>query len=1535
MSNINNDEVIGLEFGVSGGDDIGDGSGKRIYDQLKSIRDKINKTKELNVDIGIAGTSLTQIKEDLKEIIQELEDKFKNIGVGSKKNGGSNKGESTYDKTYVELKSIEDERLKLARQLGSATDKNNNKFKVQEAVFNELTDNANELRKNLSKELPTFLSDNIKTIETQIEQLRKKTEIELPDGSKQKKFVETDFAKQIQKINSGAALDKLENSYSKESVKAIKGVWQQHQELIKTNTEAAQIYDNLIKLTKEYNKALEDGDIDVATQKQKELREALSKGQIELTKIDQKTDTFGKNLMSKLGQRAMQMLAYSIVGILGNALRQVYQNVVKLDKAVVDLQVATGLSRAQTKELIKDYAVLAKEIGATTIEVAEAADTWLRQGYSIEEANKLIKDSMMLSKLGQLSAAESAKALTSAIKGYKIEVEDATKIVDKFTSVDMVAAVNAGDIATAMAETAAGAKVAGVSFDNLTGYIATVAEVTQDGAESVGTFFKTLFARMGNVKAGKFVDEETGEALNDVENVLSSVGIRLRDTSGQFIEFDNVLDDVAKRWKQYDSVQKHAIATAFAGTRQQEKFIVLMENYGKALEYANTAATSDGTAEQKYDAAYLQSVEASINSLKAVWESFSAKVLDSDLIKTVVQGLSWIAKGLDFVADKLGSNATTAALLGSALAVASKSLAVFKNTEIWVKLSKLFSKTTNEAGELVGVFGKLGKGFKNLFSNGSTYAVLLAAFTTLLRDAHPAINLVITAVTSLGIAVALCFKKIRAAMLTNPFGLFIFGVTAVISLGKALYDLANANSYETLKAKADELRKEWQDAKNELDDLNESLETNEERLKELNEIKEDGGLWTAELEAERKAIEKENARLESQKKILEQVNSEKQKAAQLADYEAWKAYQKDTDQTGWQKFWGTGDKTTEQEDFEKNMAILTNGIDVSKDPIVKLYEQIENEAKKRGDKDLEDEARDYKERAKKKIEAEAAEIISNAKIDVSEYVEKALDYVNIYDYTGDPIFDDNLNEAWEVVDKYYANLGEFGTLWDSLISRKPFEELFNVEYDENGNKTFVGIAQQLADNFTISADTIKNAVNDTEDPLHGFVTYLGKLNLLNDKADYSNIANQILNMSDGFTNVNLEEYTNMFSKITSGYDIMRKAKEELKDLGVISSETINEIVKDDELMRILNGNPDSAADDLLKKGKFGYEFVIPEGKEYSGKSEEDIFFDRLGEVYKKQLENTEEVMKKVAKTDTQGNFLKDEQGNYIPLDGISDYVLKTAVEDYNNALKNQEEWEIAVSVTTRTEDIEAFRKKLEEEKENLEERSDQYKDFIDLRKELLESYRDEINYQKELAQKTKNVADIQTRLSLAKLDNSAAGKARQRELQEELNKAQEELNEYTLDKAIDDLLAELDNSADEYEKFIKSQIEIIAGKLDNIAVAYEEANPTTIATPKYHTGGFVADQVKIKSNETFAKLLNGELVSTPAQMDNFIKNTLPQLAETAGGGAVIQNNSPLVQINCGNITEEALPDFEKIVDSAVKEVEKNMERALSRAGFKK
>lgn len=280
-------------------------------------------------------------------------------------------------------------------------------------------------------------------------------------------------------------------------------------------------------------------------------------------------------------QRAtMRMFDFSIVNRTINSVQRGFQKIIQLTKelnqALTNIRIVTGYNEQQARSLMVTYQKLGKELGATTQEVANSANEWLRQGYSAQEAGSLIESSMKLSKLGMIDSSQATQYLTSALKGFKLEASDAISVVDKLTKVDMKAAISAGDIASALSRTATSAQIAGLSMDEAIGMVSTITEITQKSADSVGESLKTLLSRYGNVKAGVFSsmglddDGETTENINDIEKVLSKLGIRIRNTNLEMRDISSVLDELGEKWVTLDTVSKNAVATAFAGTRQRE-----------------------------------------------------------------------------------------------------------------------------------------------------------------------------------------------------------------------------------------------------------------------------------------------------------------------------------------------------------------------------------------------------------------------------------------------------------------------------------------------------------------------------------------------------------------------------------------------------------------------------------------------------------------------------------------------------------------------------------------------------------------------------------------------------------------------------------------------------------------------------------------------------------------------------------------------------------------------------------------------------
>lgn len=73
--------------------------------------------------------------------------------------------------------------------------------------------------------------------------------------------------------------------------------------------------------------------------------------------------------------------------------------------------------------------------------------------------------------------------------------------------------------------------------------------------ENIGTALKTITARFQELKkAPEEIEEVDGEMVNanQIEKALRTIDVRLRDTSGQFRNLDEVLLEISSKWSGLD-----------------------------------------------------------------------------------------------------------------------------------------------------------------------------------------------------------------------------------------------------------------------------------------------------------------------------------------------------------------------------------------------------------------------------------------------------------------------------------------------------------------------------------------------------------------------------------------------------------------------------------------------------------------------------------------------------------------------------------------------------------------------------------------------------------------------------------------------------------------------------------------------------------------------------------------------------------------------------------------------------------------------
>lgn len=440
---------IDILFGVKGGGNISGESGRVIARQLQEIANSISSSEatmpKVTFQLDVAKTK-SLIQSQLNSIGQGLS--LPVASVAGKE--GDGKGGSGSNNNVADVA----KQTRAWAQLWSAREV----YRQNSSKWSQEQQNAFRVEEQHLTQIQSLLDKNGQYTAEDIKKM-------------------TQLTTMLNSLSRAGGLSGAENARVGNIIAQVNREWKSFTDFYTANRTQIDSNSSLSKAAKEISEAFTSGKWTQSRESVADMNRKLAAFRKACQDAGIETQEFSSRITKLFREHFNTAIAMAAIAMLRKSLQSLIQNVNELDKAVTNLQIATGQTREETKALIREYGQLAQQLGAPVVEVAESADTWLRQGYSMEEANELIRQSMYLSKLGEIDSAAAATALTSAVKGYKLEAADAASVVDKLTAVDMEAAATAGGLATAMAETANSANLSGVSMDLLIGQIATVKEV--------------------------------------------------------------------------------------------------------------------------------------------------------------------------------------------------------------------------------------------------------------------------------------------------------------------------------------------------------------------------------------------------------------------------------------------------------------------------------------------------------------------------------------------------------------------------------------------------------------------------------------------------------------------------------------------------------------------------------------------------------------------------------------------------------------------------------------------------------------------------------------------------------------------------------------------------------------------------------------------------------------------------------------------------------------------------------------------------
>lgn len=375
------------------------------------------------------------------------------------------------------------------------------------------------------------------------------------------------------------------------------------------------------------------------------------------TKIKQTTNDFAR--------AGKQLISYALIyRTFKKMLKEAIKTVIQMDEALTTLTIVTGKSRQEVQELIPELRNLALNTSSTMTDVANLTAEYVRQGRTIKDSITLAEQTAKAAKIAGISTADSLNYMTAAINGFNLAAKDAQHVSDVFAKLSANAAVDYEKLAISLSKVSAQANTAGMSIEYTTALLAKGIETTQEAPESIGTALKTIVARMREITDyGDSLD--TSNSINSVESALKAVGISLRDTSGQFRDLESIFNELGPKWEGLNTMQQQAIAQAVAGTRQQARFLAIMQDWDRTLELVSDATDAAGASQYQYSRA-AESMQSALTNLTTAWQGLVQIFANNDIIVGATNAVSNLLSEFTKFLELFGDFPSVVLLVGTA-----------------------------------------------------------------------------------------------------------------------------------------------------------------------------------------------------------------------------------------------------------------------------------------------------------------------------------------------------------------------------------------------------------------------------------------------------------------------------------------------------------------------------------------------------------------------------------------------------------------------------------------------------------------------------------------------------------------------------------------------------------------------------------------------------------------------------------------------------------------------------------------------------
>lgn len=338
--------------------------------------------------------------------------------------------------------------------------------------------------------------------------------------------------------------------------------------------------------------------------------------------------------------------------------------------------------------------------------------------------------------------------------------------------------VSSADLARNLGNMSAAMSVGGNTMEESIGLLTGITEITRSAA-SASRALVTIQSRFNQI-----VDESSSTGKNLLK-WYTEHGIAVKDDAGQLRSLYDVMSDLAAKWNSINKNEQSYFMQQQAGARQFQNLASLLSNFNSVQKATELAYNSSGSAAAE-NAKVLEGLDAKTAALKATWEDFANKTIDSELVKALLN------------------------LANGALKIL--------NTGV----GRTITKITLLSGVVIGLSGVLAKVIPGIIS-----------FTTTILTAKMAIGGWIAVISAAATALVMLFAKVmgHADEALNKYASAAKQLqSAVDGVSSALDEQATANAKNAMEAeeylrKIEQHKFSLDDASKRQNEYNDALES--------------------------------------------------------------------------------------------------------------------------------------------------------------------------------------------------------------------------------------------------------------------------------------------------------------------------------------------------------------------------------------------------------------------------------------------------------------------------------------------------------------------------------------------------------------------------------------------------------------------------------------------------------------------------------------------------------------------------------------